>query len=165
MPLTQPKWLLEQFKFIRNSTNIVCWVPSKDYQPSKETETIVIFVKGWHTVVDPHPNFPIKIYSSMELKQHPVTPVLTLNSKKELVLYTSMNKDVRRPYNLFDVISGAEVPENPDDIAYSNLAGINDDNGRKSCDDEPEIKIEPLITVTPDEAIIVILDISGSMEE
>lgn len=76
-----------------------------------------------------------------------------------------MNKDVRRPYNLFDVISGAEVPENPDDIAYSNLAGINDDNGRKSCDDEPEIKIEPLITVTPDEAIIVILDISGSMEE
>lgn len=42
-----------------------------------------------------------------------------------------MNKDVRRPYNLFDVLSGAELPENPDDIAYSNLAGING-TGRRS---------------------------------
>jgi hypothetical protein len=156
---------------MRGAKELHCWVPKQDYAASKETEAIVLLAKDWHTVADPHPTLPIKIYSSMELKQHPATPVLTLNSQKSLVLYTSMNKDVRKPYNFFDVLTGAECPENPDDVAYSNLAGINRGPGMKSStpgnddDDGPEIKIEPLITVTPDEAIIVILDISGSMEE
>lgn len=30
-----------------------------------------------------------------------------------------MNKDVAKPVNLFDPISGVEQPENPDQMAYT----------------------------------------------
>ena len=77
-----------------------------------------------------------------------------------------MNKDVKKPVNLFDVIKGEEQSDNPDDIAFSSLSSMNSSKGTKTGDDDDDMKIELVAQVTqiPDEAIVVLLDISGSME-
>lgn len=36
-----------------------------------------------------------------------------------------MNKDIKNPVNLFEVISGNEKSENPDDMAFKNLVRMN----------------------------------------
>ena len=79
-----------------------------------------------------------------------------------------MNKDVRKPVILYNVITGQEQPENPDDMAFSSLASLNTSystNNKADSDEDSKVKIVAQVTQIPDEAIIVLLDISGSMEE
>lgn len=111
----------------------------------------------WNLNKDTIQDGVFKIYSSTELKNHPNVPVLTKNQTQKLVIYTSMNKDVNNPVNIFDVISGLECAANPDQMAYQNLK-----NAHNVGDD---IKLVTQISTPPDEAIIVLLDISGSMDE
>ena len=79
-----------------------------------------------------------------------------------------MNKDVKKPVNLFDPMTGAEQPENPDDMAYQQvrvMTGVSGAAVDSDDEDEDDIKVVTQVTVPPDEAIVVILDISGSMDE
>lgn len=79
---------------------------------------IEAFYPNWHTKSDDFTTGPLSIHSAVQLKSHPPTPCLTRNQNKALVIYTSMNKDVKKPVNLFDPMTGVEQPENPDDMAY-----------------------------------------------
>jgi hypothetical protein len=72
--------------------------------------------------------------------------VLTKNSSKQLAVYTSMNKDVKKPVTLFEVISGVEQPENPDDIAFKHLNSLNKTRTTTSADSDSDD--EPVNVVT-----------------
>ncbi len=62
-----------------------------------------------------------------------------------------MNKDVRKPVILFNVISGSEQAENPDDIAYSQLASLNNSSYNSKTadyDDDEDSSIKLVAQVT-----------------
>ncbi|CAD8137345.1 unnamed protein product [Paramecium octaurelia] len=163
--LIQDPRLEEQFKIIKFlEKEDLAWLPQVEFKDSRDPNSIPA---EWHKNEDLKINI-LKIHSSVELKQHPTAPVLTKNSQKHLVIYTSMNKDVAKPVNLFDPISGIEQPENPDQIAYNQVlpnAKINAGKVDDDDDDDSSIQLVTQITVEPEEAIIVLIDISGSMDE
>lgn len=94
----------------------------------------------------------LKIYSALEIKNNAPEYSLTFNQQKELILYSGKNKDIRKPIEVFDVIQGDRTAVNADDLADA-LANW-----------QSQLVLEPVINRTPKEAIIVLLDISGSMK-
>lgn len=59
------------------------------YKIAPETNSIAKLPKNWFACKDDPLNyFPYKIYSAVELKEHPDIPVMTRDSKEKLVIYT-----------------------------------------------------------------------------
>ena len=124
------------------------------WKPKDKTiNSAELVVSDWLDLVNKAQNHKIlKIYSALEVKSNAPEYVLTRNEQKELILYSGKNKDVNKPINTFDVIVGDTTAINADDLAdtLSNW--------------QTQITLEPVINRTPKEAIIVLLDISGSMK-
>ncbi|CAD8059537.1 unnamed protein product [Paramecium sonneborni] len=158
--------LEEQFKIVKFlEKEDLIWLPQTEFKDKRDLKALPA---EWHKNSDIKLQ-TLKIYSSVELKLHPSAPVLTKNSLKQLVVYTSMNKDVAKPVNLFDPLSGNELSDNPDQIAYNqvlpNVSTNKNNTNLLDEDDDSSIQLVTQITVEPEEAIIVLIDISGSMEE
>jgi Mg-chelatase subunit ChlD len=68
----------------------------------------------------------------------------------------SKNKDINRPYNVFDVVKGTEEAVNLDLM----MAAGKTENLEEAVDKKD---LKPVITREPKEAIVVLFDISGSM--
>ena len=93
--------------------------------------------KDWYKTVEPLQNTPLKLHSSTQLKSVSELPVLTKNSAGQLSVFTSRNKDVKKPVILYDVITGVEQAENPDDLAFNLLAPMNGvGSGSNDLDEE-----------------------------
>ena len=68
----------------------------------------------------------------------------------------SKNKDINRPYNVFDVVKGTEEAVNLDLM----MAAGKTENLEEAVDKKD---LKPVITREPKEAIVVLFDHSGSM--
>ena len=92
----------------------------------------------------------------MDLKNSYDNPLLTRDRAGNLLLFTGKNKDVKAPLLIYDVISGSERGESPQHL-------INQLPANK--DDTTEIVIPVNISREPNEAIVVLFDVSTSMTE
>ncbi|CAD8056625.1 unnamed protein product [Paramecium sonneborni] len=141
------------------------WLPQTEFKDKRDLKSLPA---EWHRNQDIQLQ-TLKIYSSVQLKMHSNAPVLTKNSQNQLVIYTSMNKDVSKPVNLFDPLSELETSDNPDQIAYNqvlpNISTSKNDTSLFDEDDDSSIQLVTQITVEPEEAMIVLIDVSGSMEK
>ena len=87
----------------------------------------------------------------MELKNNAPEYCLSLDNKGDLIIYTGKNKDLSKPINTYDVIAGDSQNINADDVAT------------ELANQEPVPELKQVINREPKEAIIVLLDVSGSM--
>lgn len=71
------------------------------------------------------------------------------------MVFVDCNKNINKPYNVFDVVSGDEIAVNLD------LMGANVTT--ENVEEAVAAKLVPKITRDPKEAIIVLFDISSSM--
>lgn len=70
-------------------------------------------------------------------------------------MFVSKNKDISKPYNIFDVFTGEETAVNLD-LMSANVSSEN-------VEEVVATEMKPVITRDPKEAIAVLLDVSGSM--
>ena len=77
------------------------------------------------------------------------------DKQDEEKIYVGKSKDVNLPHNVFDVITGGEIGVN-----FNIMGGA---TGSENVDIVVQGKIDAVITKEPAEAIVVLLDISGSM--
>ena len=98
----------------------------------------------------------LKVISPLELKEpgrH--FPCLIVSAQRTTVVCTGIGKGTDKTHYLFDPATGKSDLHNPDDLA-AQVTGVRQLH-------HPSFKREGTITRTPKEAIVVILDRSGSM--
>lgn len=102
---------------------VFVWEPDHIYQQiyfqATAESSNCKFEKNWQATLpeywDKDNNF--KIYNPIALKMHPPKPCLTINEKKELIIYRDSNKDVAKPIWIVDIMTGKEQTANPDEMA------------------------------------------------
>ena len=98
----------------------------------------------------------LKVWSPLELKDPDRSfPCLTVNAQHMTVVCTGTGKGANETHYLYDPATGKSDLHNPDDLA-AQVTGMK----LLHC---PSFRKEGTITRTPKEAIVVILDRSGSM--
>ncbi|CAD8106696.1 unnamed protein product [Paramecium primaurelia] len=164
MKLLQPNQLLEDFKLIKlQDRETMIWLPT----PLDNMNQLIIDIeKTWYQNQVITTDTSLKLYSGIELKNQQSSPLLTSGQNKELLIYQGNNKDVKNPILIYNVMTGETKPMNPDNLALlqqigSVVLGKSDDDS----DQSKERVFEPKISNPPNEAIVVLLDISGSMDE
>ncbi|CAD8206904.1 unnamed protein product [Paramecium pentaurelia] len=164
MKLLQPNQLLEDFKLIKlQDRETMIWLPI----PLNNMNQLTIDIqKTWYQNQVITTDTSLKLYSGIELKNSQSSPLLTTGQNKEFLIYQGNNKDVKNPILIYNVITGDTKPMNPDSLALlqqigSVVLGKTDDD----TDQSKERVFEPKISNPPNEAIVVLLDISGSMDE
>ncbi|CAD8192572.1 unnamed protein product [Paramecium octaurelia] len=164
LKLLQPDQLLEDFDLIKlQERETLIWLPQAfiEFNDSKFEVT-----NAWiqNKAVSNH--LTLKLYSGIELKNQQTAPLLTTRKSDEFLIYSGPNKDVKQPIIIFNVMTGESTPMNPDKLAVLQQIGSmpqNDDDD--DSEQNKEKVLEPKITNPPNEAIVVLLDISGSMDE
>ena len=115
----------------------------------------------------------LEILKPLELKSHSSNPyVLTLNSTKSVVVYVEREPcaDTSRDYVLFNPQLGSIESIDPDELArtlYGTVSSSQRSTGGGSGEERIDLSTiklqDPVVTRRPEEAIIVLIDISGSM--
>ncbi|CAD8117953.1 unnamed protein product [Paramecium sonneborni] len=168
LKLLQPDQLLEDFSLIKlQDRETLIWQPIKLI----DMDQIKIEIPNtWsmNQVITSHNS--LKLYSGIELKNTQIHPLLTSGKNEELLIYTGSNKDIKYPIIIYNVMTAEMKPTNPDQLALLQQIGSANQNDDYDDDDDDseqnqEKVIEPKITNPPNEAIVVLLDISGSMDE
>ena len=95
----------------------------------------------------------------LDLKNFHQYPCLTLNSKNMIVVCTGIGKGTSKTHYIYDPWTGSTDLVNPDDLKAS--IDLHQNIRMKS---NPTFAREGSITRTPNEAIVVLLDCSGSMQ-
>ena len=116
----------------------------------------------------------LEILKPLQLKSHSSTPyVLTLNSTKSVVVYVEREAcaNTSRDYVLFNPQLGSTESIDPDELARMLYGTSSSSSTHSSGGTASETRIDlatiklqdPVVTRRPEEAIIVLIDISGSM--
>ena len=82
--------------------------------------------------------------------------MLLKTKEGKIKVFTSKNKDIAKPYNIFDVLTGDEEAVNLDLMG----ANVQSENVEEAIDIK---QLKPVITREPKEAIAILFDISYSM--
>jgi ubiquitin-conjugating enzyme E2 D/E len=128
------------------------WTPKDPNNLGKSDVTNNFNLVNWEALCNRADSLTItKIYKALDLKQCAPEYCLTVNTKGELILYQGKNKDVNKPINTYDVMDGSQESINADDVA-SEIASL-------------QTTVSAVISREPAEAIMVLLDVSGSMDQ
>ena len=104
--------------------------------------------------MDAYPD--LKVHQPLEIKNKASTYLLLKNKEDKLRVFVSKNKDIAKPYNIYDVLKGEEEAVNLDLMG----ANVRSENVEEAVDMKD---LKPVITRDPKEAIAILFDISGSM--
>ena len=132
---------------------------------------VPVVTSSWSELVNKRkPLKYLEVLKPLELKTNSSNPyVLTLNSSKSTVVYVEREAcaATSRDYVLFNPQVGSTESIDPDELArtlYGTVAKLSSGSGREERIDLSTIELqEPVVTRRPEEAIIVLIDISGSM--
>jgi Mg-chelatase subunit ChlD len=101
-------------------------------------------------------NVDLKVFNPLELKTKVDYIYLLKDKNNEEKIYVGKNKDIHTPHSVYDVITGSETAVN-----FDVLGGVAGSESVEKVVDPVDIKA--IVTRDPAEAIVVLLDISGSM--
>lgn len=59
-------------------------------------------------------NSNLKVHRALEIKNKPNNYLMLTNKEGEIRIFISKNKDIQKPHNIFDVITGKEEAVNLD---------------------------------------------------
>ena len=133
---------------------------------------VPVVVSSWSELVNKRkPLKYLEVLKPLELKINSSNPyVLTLNSSKCVVVYVEREAcaDTSRDYVLFNPQIGSTESIDPDELArtlYGTVAKVQSfSSGQEERIDLSTIQLQdPVVTRRPEEAIIVLIDVSGSM--
>lgn len=122
----------------------------------------------------------LKIYSPLDISSTTTYPCLTKDSKNQILIYKGPNKEPTNPFHIYDVLKDQETQTNAANLmgtaqilnqinSFQSQVSSGSQKSRESMYQKLKGAISSLgeskITREPSEAIIVVFDISGSMEE
>lgn len=134
-------------------TNSLYWSGFKPERPVVALPVlgaVDVYLKSLETYPD------LKVHQPLEVKNKSSVYLLIKTKEGKLRVFVSKNKDIAKPYNLFDVLSGNEEAVNLDLMG----ANVRSENVEEVIDLS---NLKPVITRPPKEAIAVLFDVSGSM--
>lgn len=144
------------FKIIENlgRMSLDVWADKNFNGPDDETDNFVI--TNWDIIYTQCDSLKLlKIYNYLELKNYPPIPCMTINISGELCLYIGRSKKNSYTYVLIDLAKDC-VHEIDPDVDFLKIQDI-------FIETNNELRIS--LTREPKEAIIVILDLSLSMNQ
>lgn len=151
---------LEQFYFYYQlnqvdnpNTNSLYWIGFSDKHP-QVTLPACETVDKYKDNLDMYPE--MKVHQPLEVKNKSTTYLLLKNKEDKLRVFVSKNKDIAKPYNIYNVFTGEEEAVNLDLMS----ANVKSENVEEVIDEK---SFKPVITREPKEAIAVLFDVSGSM--
>jgi hypothetical protein len=135
------------------NTNALYWIGFKDAHP--QTALSVSGAIDQHKgQLDGYPE--MKVHQPLEIKNKSSTYLLLRTKEGKLRVFVSKNKDIAKPHNIYNVLTGEEEAVNLDIMS----ANVKSENVEEVID---MADFKPVITREPKEAIAVLFDISGSM--
>ena len=87
------------------NTNALFWIGFKAHHPVFASPAIET-VEKYRQSLENYPE--LKIHQPLEVKNKSATYLLLKNKEGKLKVFVSRNKDISKPFNLFDVLTGTE---------------------------------------------------------
>lgn len=95
-----------------SAISVVQWLGSKHKELAFTAPKIELIEKYEPVIANKYSN--LKIHQPLEIKNKSSIYLMLLNKEGEHRIYVSKNKDINRPHNIFDVITGKEESVNLD---------------------------------------------------
>ena len=134
-------------------TNTLFWTGFKPDHPNVQVPAYGT-IELYRQTLENYPE--LKVHQPLEVKNKASTYLLLKTKDGKLRVFVSKNKDIAKPFNIFDVLTGNEEAVNLDIMG----ANVKSESVEEVID---VANLKPVITRPPKEAIAVLFDVSGSM--